>query len=143
MSSRSADQKNHAHCLLPPPITGLLPSTPSEPSTPFRSLPAIPLLPGYASSVYKAFCRKSSATVVLKVYTLAAVCDLYKFQIYREVVIHSGLQHENIVSLYAAFQEGDKVVLVEVRELVCTTLSLWERWSRPSPQPSLVFLVAR
>lgn len=36
-------------------------------------------------------------------------------QIYREVRLHSGLQHENIVTMHAAWQEGDKVVMVQVR----------------------------
>jgi hypothetical protein len=31
------------------------------------------------------FATCSGEVVVLKIYTLAAVCDLYKFQIYREV----------------------------------------------------------
>lgn len=43
---------------------------------------------GYASNVFKAVCKASSEVVVLKVYTLASVCDLYKFQIYREVCHH-------------------------------------------------------
>ena len=43
------------------------------------------LLSGYASTVFKAVCKSSGDVVVLKVYTLAAVCDLYKYQIYREV----------------------------------------------------------
>lgn len=42
------------------------------------------------------------------------VCDLYKYQIYREVRVHASLQHENIVTLYAAFQEGDRIVMVQV-----------------------------
>eukprot|EP00798_Chlamydomonas_sp_ICE-L_P015342 gene15342-21429_t len=71
------------------------------------------LYKGYASTVYKGICRTSGDTIVLKVYTLEAVCDLYKYQIYREVQTHSALQHENIVHLYASFQEGDKVVLVQ------------------------------
>ncbi|MEW5312978.1 MAG: hypothetical protein WDW38_004574 [Sanguina aurantia] len=71
------------------------------------------LYTGYASKVYKAVCKRSSETVVLKIYTLAAVCDLYKFQIYREVRLHSKTCHANIVHLYAAFQEGDQVVLVQ------------------------------
>ena len=45
------------------------------------------LYKGYASSVYKATCKASGDVVALKVYTLAAVCDLYKYQIYREVRI--------------------------------------------------------
>ncbi|GAX84569.1 hypothetical protein CEUSTIGMA_g11990.t1 [Chlamydomonas eustigma] len=71
------------------------------------------LYKGYASSVYKATCKNSGQVVVLKVYTLAAVCDLYKFQIYREVHLHSRLSHENIVKMHAAFQEGDKIVMVQ------------------------------
>lgn len=39
----------------------------------------------YASTVYKALCKSSGEVVVLKIYTLSSVCDLYKFQIYREV----------------------------------------------------------
>jgi serine/threonine protein kinase len=59
--------------------------------------------------VYKARCTLSNQVVVLKVYTPASVCDLYKYQIYREVALHSRLQHENVVTLHAAFQECDKV----------------------------------
>ncbi|PNW75054.1 hypothetical protein CHLRE_12g498650v5 [Chlamydomonas reinhardtii] len=71
------------------------------------------LYTGYASTVYKAVCRASGEVVVLKIYHLMSVCDLYKYQIYREVRVHSNLCHENIVHLYAAFQEGDKVILVQ------------------------------
>ncbi|KXZ43316.1 hypothetical protein GPECTOR_94g638 [Gonium pectorale] len=71
------------------------------------------LYTGYASTVYKAVCRASGEVVVLKIYHLMSVCDLYKYQIYREVRVHSNLSHENIVHLYAAFQEGDKVILVQ------------------------------
>ncbi|GAX83446.1 hypothetical protein CEUSTIGMA_g10871.t1 [Chlamydomonas eustigma] len=71
------------------------------------------LYKGYASTVFKALCKTSGTVVVLKVYTLAAVCDLYKFQIYREVFLHSSIQHENVVAMHAAFQEGDNVVMVQ------------------------------
>lgn len=64
------------------------------------------LYTGYASTVYKAVCRASCEVVVLKIYHLMSVCDLYKYQIYREVRVHSNLCHENIVHLYAAFQVG-------------------------------------
>lgn len=37
-----------------------------------------------------------------------------RFQIYREVRLHASLNHENVVQLWAAFQEGDKVVMVQV-----------------------------
>jgi serine/threonine protein kinase len=60
--------------------------------------PCIPL------AVYKGICKRSKETVVLKSYTLSAICELYQHQIYREVRLHSSLQHENIVKLYAAFK---------------------------------------
>ncbi len=72
------------------------------------------LYTGYASTVFKAQCKRSGETVVLKIYTLAAVCDLYKYQIYREVRVHASLQHENVVTLHAAFQEGDRIIMVQV-----------------------------
>ena len=40
---------------------------------------------------------------------MANLCELNRFQIYREVKLHSSLQHENIIQLFAAFQEGDQV----------------------------------
>ena len=33
-----------------------------------------------------------------------------------QVHLHSSVQHENIITMHAAFQEGDKVVMVQVRE---------------------------
>ena len=50
---------------------------------------------------------------MLKCYTLSAICELYQHQIYREVRLHAGLQHENVIKLYAAFKEGDRVVMVQ------------------------------
>ncbi len=44
--------------------------------------------------------------MVLKSYALSSICELYQHQIYREVRLHSALQHENVVLLYAAFQVG-------------------------------------
>jgi aurora kinase len=40
---------------------------------------------------------------VLKVYRLADQCDLQRVQLYREIRVHSRLQHQNIVQFYAAF----------------------------------------
>jgi hypothetical protein len=37
------------------------------------------LYTGYASTVYKAVCRRSAETVVLKVYHLTSVCELYRW----------------------------------------------------------------
>ncbi|WIA10385.1 hypothetical protein OEZ85_010577 [Tetradesmus obliquus] len=71
------------------------------------------LYKGYASMVYKAICKRSRETVVLKCYLMSSICELYQHQIYREVRLHSSCQHENIIKLFAAFQEGDRVVMVQ------------------------------
>eukprot|EP00878_Enallax_costatus_P023847 GHUV01025401.1.p1 GENE.GHUV01025401.1~~GHUV01025401.1.p1 ORF type:complete len:365 (+),score=61.91 GHUV01025401.1:110-1204(+) len=71
------------------------------------------LYTGYASKVYKAVCKRSNEVVVLKSYQLSAICELYQHQIFREVGLHAALEHENVVQLSAAFQEGDFVVLVQ------------------------------
>ncbi|KAL6756955.1 kinase-like domain-containing protein [Haematococcus lacustris] len=123
------------HCRLPPsprvePPAGAPPGTPNL-TTPLVMSYTLPpsmqrqhwcvddytimdkLYTGYASTVFKAQCKRSGEVVVLKIYTLASVCDLYKYQIYREVNVHAQLRHSNIVHLYAAFQEGDRVVMVQ------------------------------
>ncbi|GBF93487.1 aurora protein [Raphidocelis subcapitata] len=71
------------------------------------------LYTGYASKVYKAVCRRTREVVVLKSYQLSAICELYQHQIFREVALHAALSHENVVAMYAAFQEGDYVILVQ------------------------------
>lgn len=40
---------------------------------------------------------------------MANLCELNRYQIYREVKLHSNLQHENIITLFAAFKQGDQV----------------------------------
>jgi serine/threonine protein kinase len=55
-------------------------------------------------AVYKAICKRSRETVVLKCYLMSSICELYQHQIYREVRLHSSCQHENIIKLFAAFQ---------------------------------------
>ncbi len=58
---------------------------------------------GYASHVYAADCKTTGLKVVLKVYRLAAQCDLQRVQLYREICVHSRLQHQNIIQFYSAF----------------------------------------
>jgi hypothetical protein len=69
--------------------------------------------PARRAAVYKGVCKRSREVVVLKSYTLGSICELYQHQIYREVRLHSSMQHENVVKLYAAFKEGDRVVMVQ------------------------------
>ena len=84
--------------------------------TPYRQLHS-DFLPSYALvdhilhpianplvTVYKAVCKRSGETVVLKSYQLSAICELYQHQIFREVGLHASLTHEHVVALRAAFQ---------------------------------------
>ncbi|KAG2436193.1 hypothetical protein HXX76_006505 [Chlamydomonas incerta] len=68
---------------------------------------------GYASTVYQAMCKKSLEMVALKVYHMQNLCELNHYQVFREIRVHSSLQHQNIIHLIAAFQEGTDVVLVQ------------------------------
>uniref|UniRef100_A0A383WCC8 Protein kinase domain-containing protein n=1 Tax=Tetradesmus obliquus TaxID=3088 RepID=A0A383WCC8_TETOB len=67
---------------------------------------------GYASSVYHAIDRRSSQHVALKVYHTGRLHELNRYQVLREVYLHAHLQHANIIQMYAAFQEGEDVVMV-------------------------------
>ncbi|PNH06396.1 putative spindle assembly checkpoint kinase [Tetrabaena socialis] len=64
---------------------------------------------GYASSVYKAFCKRSGELVCLKAYDMAALCELNRFQIYRLVPHCVGYAS----SVYKAFckRSGELVCL--------------------------------
>lgn len=50
-----------------------------------------------------------SRDVCTQSYNMSNLCELNRYQIYREVKLHSNLQHENIIQLFAAFKEGDQV----------------------------------
>ncbi|GAX74903.1 hypothetical protein CEUSTIGMA_g2349.t1 [Chlamydomonas eustigma] len=102
------------------PSTTILALSPSLPANMARSVWCLKdyaivekMYTGYASTVYKAWCKSSGETVCLKAYNMGNLCELNRYQIYREVKLHSSLQHENIIKLFAAFQEADQVVLVQ------------------------------
>ncbi|KAG2449847.1 hypothetical protein HYH02_005370 [Chlamydomonas schloesseri] len=67
---------------------------------------------GYASDVYQARCKVSGEMVALKVYKLAEQGDIQRMQLYREIKLHAGLRHSNVVQYYACFLEQNRVVLV-------------------------------
>ncbi|WIA40877.1 hypothetical protein OEZ86_004542 [Tetradesmus obliquus] len=71
------------------------------------------LYEGYASTICKAFDRVSGSTVALKLYHMSKLNSISSHQVAREVRLHIGLDHENIISLYAAFQEAGNVVMVQ------------------------------
>ncbi|EFJ48347.1 hypothetical protein VOLCADRAFT_81108 [Volvox carteri f. nagariensis] len=64
-------------------------------------------------SVYKATCLRSGMPVALKVYFLAKVPRNVLHMIKREIELHHQLVHPNVIRLYAAFLEGDRIVLVQ------------------------------
>ncbi|KXZ42761.1 hypothetical protein GPECTOR_120g428 [Gonium pectorale] len=67
---------------------------------------------GYASEVYKATCLRSGHDVVLKAYALSSLTDFLTHQALREVRVHSGVEHPEVVQLLAVFKEDDFLVLV-------------------------------
>jgi len=73
----------------------------------------VPVQQGCTSVVYKAYCSVSHTTVCLKVYSLSQMCVLDRRQVDREIQIHSSLSHVNIIKLYGAFRDEDRVVLVQ------------------------------
>ncbi|KAF6254945.1 kinase-like domain-containing protein [Scenedesmus sp. NREL 46B-D3] len=71
------------------------------------------LYEGYASTICKAYDRVSGSTVALKMYHMNKLNSISSHQVAREVRLHIGLNHENIILLYAAFQEAGHVVMVQ------------------------------
>eukprot|EP00798_Chlamydomonas_sp_ICE-L_P009724 gene9724-7597_t len=54
---------------------------------------------GYASTVYLGSCRFSGNSVAIKMYHKNKLSELNYFQVNREINIHSGLNHKNIIQL--------------------------------------------
>lgn len=101
------------------------------------------LYTGYASNVFKAFCKLSMTMVALKVYDFDKLHELCKHQILREIRIHSCLDHDNIVRLYAAFQQGSQVVLVQeyadAGDLFCMLPQLGGRMSERAAVEAVIY----
>eukprot|EP00198_Chlamydomonas_reinhardtii_P004194 XP_001693530.1 predicted protein [Chlamydomonas reinhardtii] len=68
---------------------------------------------GYASTVHKAECLHSGEPVALKVYRLKGQSDFLRYQMMRELHIHARLAHDSMVHLIGAFQDGNKLVMVQ------------------------------
>eukprot|EP00892_Ulva_mutabilis_P009395 jgi/Ulvmu1/6828/UM031_0032.1 len=67
---------------------------------------------GGASAVYQAIYRRTNACVALKLYFKAKMTPLNAHQVQREVIIHTQLNHSNIISLFGAFEDADHVALI-------------------------------
>ncbi|KAG2491630.1 hypothetical protein HYH03_010001 [Edaphochlamys debaryana] len=70
------------------------------------------LYKGASSAVYRATCLHSGYRVALKVYFLSHVSTGVMHMIQREMEIHAGAQHPNIIKLYGAFVSEKHLVLV-------------------------------
>ncbi|KXZ55778.1 hypothetical protein GPECTOR_2g1328 [Gonium pectorale] len=68
---------------------------------------------GCSSAVYQAICTHSGLPVALKVYFLSRVPSNAMHMIAREVMIHADMNHKSIITLYSAFQEENRLVLVQ------------------------------
>ncbi|GLI68403.1 hypothetical protein VaNZ11_012789 [Volvox africanus] len=68
---------------------------------------------GNVCSVYQATCLYSFHLVALKVYFMPRVPANAHHMLAREIAIHSDLDHPNIIKLYGAFQEADRLVIVQ------------------------------
>ncbi|KAG2427445.1 hypothetical protein HXX76_012381 [Chlamydomonas incerta] len=68
---------------------------------------------GATSAVYRAICRTSGLPVALKVYFMARVPPNTLHMLRREIELHIGLAHRNIIMLYAAFHDQGRLVLVQ------------------------------
>lgn len=63
------------------------------------------------SKVFRAVHAQSQIEVALKCYSKSNMITLQKVQSMREIWFHSHLTHPNIISMYAAWVEGDKICL--------------------------------
>lgn len=68
---------------------------------------------GAASTVYYAICRKSTQPVAIKMYLKAKLSKLNRKQVEREVILHSSLNHPHIIDFYAAFEDDERIYLVQ------------------------------
>lgn len=68
---------------------------------------------GAISTVVLSTCTQSGCEVALKIYHREKLNSMNLRQINREIHIHAGLSHENIIKLYGAFEDADGIYLVQ------------------------------
>lgn len=68
---------------------------------------------GAISTVVLTTCSKSGCDVALKIYHREKLNSMNLRQINREIHIHAGLSHQNIIKLYGAFEDADGIYLVQ------------------------------
>eukprot|EP00879_Flechtneria_rotunda_P020486 GHRR01021554.1.p1 GENE.GHRR01021554.1~~GHRR01021554.1.p1 ORF type:complete len:180 (+),score=55.48 GHRR01021554.1:123-662(+) len=68
---------------------------------------------GKTSALHEAIDARSGLRVAIKQYRKSRLSALNRAQVGREVQIHVRLHHPNIASLYAAFEDPERVYLVQ------------------------------
>lgn len=71
--------------------------------------------------ILQAIDRQTSHHVALKIYHTGRLEELNRYQVLREVFLHSQLQHENIVQMYAAFQVRPQLCVICMGADACNT----------------------
>ncbi len=67
---------------------------------------------GNVSAVIKALHKASGRVVAVKIYRRGRMHDMERWQLAREICLHSRMHHPNIVQLYAAWKDAKHVYLV-------------------------------
>ncbi|GAX80680.1 hypothetical protein CEUSTIGMA_g8115.t1 [Chlamydomonas eustigma] len=68
---------------------------------------------GKSSLLYMATEKKSGMQIALKLYRKKKLSTLNRYQVEREIRIHINMEHENIIRLYAAFEDEKNVYMVQ------------------------------
>ncbi|KAG1654655.1 hypothetical protein FOA52_010283 [Chlamydomonas sp. UWO 241] len=67
---------------------------------------------GRNSRLHHGVDKVSGVAIAVKVYTKDKLTALNRFQVEREVNIHISLKHENVINLYAAFEDAHNIYMV-------------------------------
>ena len=65
------------------------------------------------STVVHCTCARSGLPVAIKMYHKERMNSLNVRQVAREIEIHASMLHPNVANLYAAFEDGDGIYLVQ------------------------------
>lgn len=97
---------------------------------------------GHSSIVFKAQCQLSGGIVAVKVYPVAHLAELQRLHLFREIKLHSSLEHANIITFHAAFMENDNVFIVQEFADGGDLLSMLFRYGGKVPEAAYLKLVA-
>ncbi|GIL62157.1 hypothetical protein Vafri_16423 [Volvox africanus] len=99
------------------------------------------LFKGDRTAVYKAICKRSGLPVALKVYFLSRTPQNTLHQVAREIQIQLSLNHTNVLTLYGAFQDSKRLVLVMELAARGDLFSLKSAMDRPLSEEQLQHVV--